>query len=179
MKKLVFSLVLSAIASSSTFAAVIDCKLFDHGRAYWVDEDGTPHWRTYSFNSNCSDVAIQPMHGDKPEGGAHTDKINSTFICVKKSGTNCIFGFSWTLTADGKIVSKTESIEAAMGGDRLVKQSISRELALKPNGELGETIVTDIFYRDPGEDWFNVKTERSRCTLSMEPECQWNTDVRR
>jgi hypothetical protein len=157
----------------------VDCRKFDHSRAYWVDEDGTPHWRTYKFNANCKEVKIQKWHGNEVVGVLQIDKIDGVFRCLKSSGEVCSFGFIWVYNA-GKITSKTERIEIIQNGERQVKDSIARDIYIRQDGQLEELITKDTYFKERGEqEWFNSKTERSRCVLTASPDCQWNTDVRR
>ncbi|MCX6125395.1 MAG: hypothetical protein NTV34_11710 [Proteobacteria bacterium] len=181
MKRMFLWLLTTGVFLSSGIAIAneVDCRKFDHARAYWIDEDGTPHWRMYTFNADCNEVKIQRWHGDKTVGEPQIDKVDGVFRCLKSSGEVCFFGFSWIF--DGaKISSKTERIEIIQNGVRQVKESILRDVYIRQDGLLQEFITSDRFYKERGEqEWFNTKTERSRCILSSLPDCQWNADVQR
>ena len=181
MKRVVLRLLTTGFFLLPGFAVAngVDCRKFDHARAYWVDEDGTPHWRMYTFNADCKEVKIQRLHGDEVVGGPQIDKIDGVFRCLKSADEVCFDGFSWVFNA-GKITSKTEGIEIIQNGVRQVKDSIVRDIYIHQGGELQELITADTYFKERGEqDWFNTKTERSRCVLTLSPDCRWNTDVRR
>ena len=160
-------------------ASEMDCRKFDHSRAYWIDEDGTPHWRMYSFDSDCKQVNIQDWHGAEKVGQPSTDQIDGKFRCLEHSGKVCSFAYKWHLE-ENKVISTTETISFAMNGSRQVKDTTTRGITLIQYEQLQELLTTNIFYKDKGEqDWFNAKTENSRCALSSSPDCQWNIKVRR
>jgi hypothetical protein len=133
----------------------------------------------YTFADDCKEVKVEFWHGKNKLEKTYTDKIDDQFYCLDQSGEVCLYGYSWSY-ADGVIISKTESIRKGLRGNRLIKNSIDRTLSIKPDGFLGELLVSDIYYKDDNEEgWFNASTSRHRCELTTSPKCRWMSEVRR
>jgi hypothetical protein len=180
--KLMLSGLLNAGALITPICAIardVDCSKFDHARAYWADEDGTPHWRLYSFSSDCSEVKIQKWRGHEIVGQPQIDKIDGVFQCIKASGDFCSYGFGWKFDGN-KITSTVEKIHIVPNGERQFKETILRDISIRQDGVSQELLTSESYIKEPSEpEWFNTKTERSRCILTSLPDCQWSSLVQR
>jgi len=174
----VFVFMLFAMNARAESLTTINCESFNHIRNSLIDEDGTPHWKQYSFKSNCSEVTVQPIYKGKPEGPSYTDKIDGKFRCKKGLNTSCEFRYKWTLNANGTMTSDTEFFNSLPEINRQVRDLITRTLS-SSKGTLEEFHVFETFYKDGEDEWFNASTQRRHCKLSPENNCSWTSRVYR
>lgn len=169
-------------SSAAAFSAAPDCSALDHYRTYWIDEDGTPHWRQYSFSSDCKSVLVEKGYDQDLIGESYVDKIDGEFRCLDQGDKFCKFGFSWTLTPEGTIVSRTQRIEEVEGSEfynfpkgRLSRRTLDRTIHLGQGGVVKEDSVSTHSLKDPPEtEWFDISTEKGRCQLTPDYNCGWS-----
>ena len=174
------------VSSAAAFSASPDCSALNHYRTYWVDEDGTPHWRQYSFSVDCKSVLVEKGYNQDLTGESYVDKIDGEFRCLKQGDKFCEFGFSWTLTPEGTIVSRTQRTEEVQGSElynfpkgRLSRRTLDRTILLGEDGEVKESSVSTHSLKDPQEtEWFDVNTSQGRCRLKPDYDCGWKGPAR-